>query len=251
MTAKMIEDAFVEKKPLPLASQGIKGLTLEQAYGVQDELIRLRQGKGEIVMGYKAGLTTTPAQKKFGINEAVRGTLFESMIRQPGTVYKRDFSRMFIETEIGFRFEKEVTEPVKDIKSLKSAVVSVFPAIELPDLSYTDMNLAKGCDIIASNVAARTVLIGKEVAKGAKELNEVNVTLFHNGREVGSGIGSNALGDQWGALKWTVNSAVSGGGKIKSGYIVITGSLTQPMPAEAGMYLADYGDFGTIEFEFK
>jgi 2-keto-4-pentenoate hydratase len=66
-----------------------------------------------------------------------------------------------IETEIGFRFGKDITETVEDIASLKKAVSIVFPAIELPDLYYSDMKQIIGPDIIATNVAARQVLNGK------------------------------------------------------------------------------------------
>ena len=127
----------------------------------------------------------------------------------------------------------------------------MFPAIELPDLHYSKIKEITGPDIIATNVAARKVLVGKALPVKAQDLNSVNVTLFHNGREVARGAGKNALGDQWKALQWTVNNALENGGAIKSGQIVITGSLTKMMPVKPGKYLADFGDFGTMEFEYK
>jgi len=41
------------------------------------------------------------------------------------------------------------------------------------------------------------------------------------------------------------------GGKVKDGYIVVTGSVSKMVPAKPGKYLADYGDFGTIKFEYR
>ena len=125
----------------------------------------------------------------------------------------------------------------------------MFPAIELPDVAYTDMKLITGSDLIATNVTARKVLIGK--AAKAKDLNAITVKLFHNAEEVTSGIGKNALGDQWEALRWTVNDVLARGGKVKNGYIVITGAISKMVPAKPGKYLAHYGDFGKIEFEYK
>ena len=249
VAAKQIDNAFFAKMPNPLVSQEIEGLTVDQAYEIQDEVVKLREGKGEVVFGYKAGLTSAPAQKKFGAKEAVRGTLFKSMLRWPGRLYKKDFIRMFIETEIGFRFGKDITEPVDDIKSLKKAVSIVFPAIELPDIAFTDMKKIKVTDLIATNVAARKVLIGDAVR--VKDLNAVSVKLFHNGQEITSGLGKNALGDQWEALKWVVNDVLTRGGEIKNGYVVITGCISRLLPAKPGKYVADYGDFGKIEFEYK
>lgn len=247
--AQKIEDAYIAKKPAPLSSQGIEGLTADQAYEIQKKLVEIRANKGEEIFGYKAGLTSAPSQKKFGVTEAVRGTLFKSMIQWPGTMYQKNFARMFIETEIGFRLGKDITEPVEDIESLKKAVAIVFPAIELPDLSFTDMKQIKGTDIIAANVVARKVLVGDAV--WVKDVNAISVKLFHDGNEITSGVGENALGNQWEALKWVVNDVLARGGEVKEGYIIITGCVSKLLPAKPGKYVADYGDFGKIEFEFK
>lgn len=248
---KNINNAFASLTPYPMASQEISNLTVDQAYDIQNDFIEVRKNKGEMVIGYKAGLTAAPAQKRFGLSEAVRGTLFKSMLRWPGTLFKKNYGRLFIETEIGFKFSKDITEPIKDIESLKKAVSIVFPAIELPDLFYSDMKQLNGPDIIATNVAARQVLIGKAMPVRAQDLNAVSVKLLHNGQQVASGVGKNALGDQWKALQWAVNNVLAKGGEINNGYIVITGSLTKMMPVKPGKYLADFGDFGTMEFEYK
>ncbi len=246
-----IEAAYVAKKPYPLASQEIKDLSVEKAYEVQRAFVAAMVKKGEKIAGFKAGLTAEPVQTRFGMKEPVYGTLFASMLRKPGTVRLKDFSKMFIETEIGFRFKKDILKPVKDTEELKSAVAIAFPAVELPDVSYTDMKALKGTDLIASNVAGRKVLIGKAAPFKSRDLNQVKVTLTLDGKEVTSGFGKNALGDQWEALKWTVNNVLANGGEIKEGHIVITGVLSKIVPASAGAYKADYGDFGSIEFVCK
>lgn len=251
MLVKEIGKAFSEKTPYPMPSMKIKNLTVDQAYDIQTGFVKTMQSRGETVMGYKAGLTAVPAQKRFGVSDAVRGTLFTSMLRWPGTLYKKNYGRLFIETEIGFRFGKDITEPIQDTASLKKAVSIVFPAIELPDLYYSDMKQITGPDIIATNVAARRVLIGKALPVKGRDLNAVLVKLFHNGQEIADGMGKNALGDQWQALQWTVNHVLAEGGEIKNGYIVITGSLTPMMPLKPGKYLADFGEFGTMEFAYK
>jgi 2-keto-4-pentenoate hydratase len=249
MIAQEIEEAYMNKKPRPLVSQKYKDLTIDQAHEIQTTLINRMENKGEICMGYKAGLWAPATQKRFGLNGPVQGTLFKSMLRWPGTIYLKNHTRLFVEPEIGFRFQEDITEPVQDIKILKRAVAITYPAIELPDIAYPDMKLLRGVDLIASNVAARKVLIGN--AAKAKDLNAVTVKLLHNGQEIASGIGKNAGGDQWEALKWVVNDVLAKGGKIKDGDIVVTGILTKLTPAKPGKYVADYGSFGKIEFEFK
>jgi 2-oxo-hept-3-ene-1,7-dioate hydratase len=244
-----LEAAFLSKKAYPVISTQVEGLTVDRAYEIQAEFVKRREVGGEAVAGYKAGLTAGAVQRAFGLKEAVRGTLFKSMLHRAGTLHRKDFAGMFIETEIGYRFGRDITEPVDDIGALERAVDMVFPAVELPDLTYTDIKELKGTDLIATNVAARRVLIGE--AAGAGDLNAVTVRLFHDGREVTSGEGKNSLGDQWEALKWTVNNVLTRGGEVKSGYIVITGAISEMVRAEPGRYSADYGDFGKIEFEYR
>ncbi|OIP37268.1 MAG: hypothetical protein COX16_12795 [Deltaproteobacteria bacterium CG23_combo_of_CG06-09_8_20_14_all_51_20] len=249
--ADKVEAAYLAKKPYPLVTQEMQNITVEQAYDIQKAFVEIRKKKGDTIIGYKAGLTAAPAQAKFGLKEPVWGTLFTSMLRWPGNLRQKDFAKMFIETEIGFRFGKDINKPIKDIEELKAAIAIVFPAIELPDVAYTDMKSLKGTDLIATNVAARKVLIGKAVPFRSRDLNAVKVTLSLDGKEVTSGVGKNALGDQWEALRWTVNNVLATGGEVKEGYIVISGVISNMVPAQPGMYRADYGDFGAIEFTFK
>ncbi len=249
--ADKVEAAYLAKKPYPLVTQEIQNLTVEQAYEIQKAFVGIRQKKGDTIIGYKAGLTAAPAQAMFGAKEPVWGTLFTSTLRWPGTLRQKDFAKMFIETEIGFRFGRDITKPIKDIEELKSAVAIVFPAIELPDVAYADMKSLKATDLIATNVAARKTIIGKAVPFRSRDLNAVKVRLLLDGKEVTSGEGKNALGDQWEALKWTVNNVLAMGGEVREGYIVISGAISKMVPAQPGKYRADYGDFGAIEFTYK
>ncbi len=250
--AQMIEDAFVSKKPFPLISQEIKGLTVDQAYEIQTALVKLREGKGEEVVGYFAGITSPAAQKAFGIKEPICGVIFKSMPERTGTIYQKDFvsvGNVGLETEIGFRFGKEIGEPIKDLEFLQKAVSGIFPAIHLPQASFVDMKLLVAGDLIASNAGTHKVLIG-ETAK-VDDPNAVKVKLLYDDKEIADGIGKNALGDQWEALKWVVNGVIARGGRVKKDYIIITGLISKPVYAKPGKYLADYGSFGKIEFEYR
>jgi len=47
--AKDINNAFASLAPYPMASQEINNLTVDQAYDIQDDFIKGRVSKGEIV----------------------------------------------------------------------------------------------------------------------------------------------------------------------------------------------------------
>jgi 2-keto-4-pentenoate hydratase len=70
-------------------------------------------------------------------------------------------------------------------------------------------------------------------------------------QEVNRGKGTDALGDQWKAAVWLVNTMVESGWKMEPGHVVITGALGKMIPGRPGKYVADYGGFGKISFEIK
>jgi 2-keto-4-pentenoate hydratase len=123
--------------------------------------------------------------------------------------------------------------------------------IELPDMGFADMKQLKGVDIIAANVAAKQFILGQEKAVEEVDLNAVMVSLSLDDQEVNTGKGKDALGDQWQAALWLVNTMIKQGWKLEPGYIVITGALGKMLPGKPGKYVADYGSFGKIAFEIK
>ena len=50
----------------------------EQAYAIQSEVCRLREQRGELVVGYKIGCTSPGIQQQLGIDHPVFGRLFDS-----------------------------------------------------------------------------------------------------------------------------------------------------------------------------
>ena len=150
--AQEIEDAYINKKSRPLVSQKFKNLTVEKAYEIQTALVKLRESKGEMCMGYKAGIWSHSWQGRFRLNGPVRGYLFKSMLRWPETIYLKNHARLLIQSEIGYRFQKDITKPVEDIKDLKRAVAITYPAIGLSDFFYSSMRKLRGVDLIATNL---------------------------------------------------------------------------------------------------
>lgn len=236
-------------KPLANPSSLAPGLTLQKAYEIQKRLAEKLVDKGDKVAGFKAGLTSEGAQKKFKTNGALLGPLFASGKVEPsGKVAKKGFVRMFIETEVGYVVGKKITKPVKDVKELKTYIGAIVPAIELPDIRFADMKKLNAADIAADAVGSAKFIVGKPVAMGENDVNEVATKLSLDGKPLMEGKGSDALGDQWKALLWLVNGAVEKGWTIEPNSILITGALGKLTPAKPGKYLAEYGKLGSISF---
>ncbi len=230
---KAIVDARAAIKQFPNPSAQIPDLSVEKAYALQKKLTKALLDKGQAVGGYKAGLTSEGGQKKFGVPAPLFGPLFKAGELGPdAAVNSKDFVRLFVENEVCYVIGHKISEPVKDVESLKKMVKEVFPAVELPDLRFADMKNLKGTDIIADAVGAAKYIIGKRMPADKVDVNKVEVTMTLDGKEANKGKATDALGDQWKALLWLVNGVVAQGYPIEPGQIFITGAMGNMIPGK-------------------
>jgi 2-keto-4-pentenoate hydratase len=249
--AVLILEAERGNKPLPVLTQNYPELSIEEAYDVQAEYVRLKLG-GDEIAGYKAGLTSKAAQEKFGVNNPVSGVLFSSGTHESPTVIEGSkFRGLMIETEIGFVVGKPIKEKIPDAASLREHIVAVLPVVELPETGFADMKKIKAQDIIAANVGSAAFITGAQKPLAGADLDGITVKLVSGGEALNHGKGSDALGGQWEALLWLVNSVVEHGWAIDKGSILLTGSLGKVVPANPGRYEARFGELGNVSFEIR
>lgn len=250
--ATMLIRAEYDRQLIPLLTQSYPDLTVDGAYQVQKTYITMKLAGGDKIAGFKGGLTAAGVQKRFGMNAPVTGVLLESGKLTGSPVLERSrYGALMLETEVAFIIGEPIRETVPDIASLRPKIRAVLPSIEVPDLGVTDMKLLKAQDLIACNVSARQFILGQEIDPTTFDLADVRVTLYHNGAAINSGSGSDALGDQWNAALWLVNSMIEQGYAIEPGQVLMTGALGAMLPGKPGHYAADFGSFGRIEFEVR
>ncbi len=227
-------------KPVPLPSAAIPNLTVDQAYNIQKQFVSKLVQDGGVVAGYKAGLTSAPAQKKFKAPGPVTGVLLQDMQIINGKVVSKPYTKMMLEVEIGYRLNGDVKTPTTP-ETVKSLVDFIMPAVEVPDLNFATFKGLAFTDIIADNVGARGFILGNPKNVDKVDPNGVTGQLFMDGKALGGAVpGRAALGDQWKALSWSLNNVLAKGGEIKKGMVVITGSLGRMYPGKPGSYKAVY-----------
>jgi 2-keto-4-pentenoate hydratase len=232
---------------IPLVSSTHPNLSIAQAYLVQSDYVKKRLA-GEKPAGFKAGLTAKSVQQKFNVNEALAGVLFTNGdLTNIPSIKRSQFKRLMLETELGFEIGKTITAPIANLTELKSFIKAVFPVIELPDLGFKAK--PKGIDIIAANVGSAAFIKGQPMTHFAQmDLNTLTVTMTKDGEVVNAGQGSDALGNQWKAALWLVNTVIAQGWALEPGQFLITGAMGKMITAEIGDYLADFGELGNIGF---
>ena len=212
----------------------------EEAYLIQDDFVALRaEDKGGIV-GYKIALSTEAMRRFVGVEEPQAGALLQRTIyRSPCTLRAADYVRLIVEFEIAVELADDL--PVADAPFTRArvaaAVGAVMPAIEIADDRAADYaRLARApLDLIADNCWNEGAVLGAPVRDwSALDLATVRGVARINGREVGHGVGAEALGHPLDAVAWIASNLASRGRGMLRGDVVITGSLVTTKPAKAG-----------------
>jgi 2-keto-4-pentenoate hydratase len=248
--AEQLWQSHLHQQRIPLVSSRVPNLSVEQAYLVQRDYVNKRLADDKLA-GFKAGLTSSVGQQKFNVNQPLAGILFGSGdLTGAELIQLSHFKRLMLETELGFEIGKPITDPISNTAELKQSIQAVFPVIELPDLGF--IGKPTGVDIIAANVGSAAFIKGKPFFNVTDlDLNSLTVTLTRNGDTVNVGQGAEALGDQWQAALWLVNTIVAQGRTLEPGQFFITGVMGNMISAKPGEYLADFGPLGTMSFSVK
>ena len=216
-----------------------------QLYMVQKHYVALRVADGVAVSGFKGG---------FVPRAPVGGVLFDDGALAPGaSIRAQDYRRLVIEAEIAFNFCRAVDAPLADIASLREAVCTVAPALEVVAAAFADFaalrqdfnHLRRA--LIPTSVGAWQYVLGAPVPAADAELAALPVRMTHDGETLGQRKLETAP-DLWQALLWVVNDFVLREGYgIAPGQFIIPGNLTGIHVGEPGEWQADFGALGTLE----
>ena len=210
--------------------------TMDDALCMQGKLVERLATEGGEPIGYKVGLTSKPAQERFGATAPVRGVLLDGMIVDDGASVGRFASRGLYEADLLVTVRSDeinlATTPMEVLRHLES----VQPFIELADLVVAEGQPLTPETITGFNVGARMGVAGDEVRARATqsfldELETMTVRLSTSeGGEVMSAPGRAVLGHPLNAVLWLLDDGV----KLEAGDVVSLGSFGAPQPAKPG-----------------
>src|SRR6266480_1700850 len=107
-------------------------LTTVQAYALQAEIARLREERGERVIGYKVGCTSRPIQAQLGVKEPIFGRLFDTECQPSGVhLSSARYANLAVEGEIAVRLSRDLLSEPLSAEASREAIALVFPVIEL------------------------------------------------------------------------------------------------------------------------
>jgi len=229
------------------------GMSVEDAYRVQNSWRERCEASGRRLAGRKIGLTSRAMQAATGITEPDYGIIFEDMILENGATLRWDeFTHPRVEVELAFKLGKDISGPGATIFDVLDATDYVIPALEILD-SRIEMEGRTIVDTISDNAAlGAMVLGGSPVRPMDVDLRWISAILYKNQTVEETGVGAGVLNHPAAGVYWLANKIAAHGDGLKAGEVILAGSFTRPLWVHAGdTVLADYGPLGTITCRFE
>jgi len=243
-----LSESYVTGAPYTPPSKTLGAFDLDRGYELQRAYIA-EWCKRDTLAGFKAAVTAPPMQKAFGLPGPVTSVLFARGVRNNNSeVSLGDFRGLLVETELCYRLNTTVSQPVADIEAVKALVARVSPAFELADPGFGSDTFT-GEDLVATNIACGGWIEGDEFDWRNTDLDAITVDLTHNGEPLHSAAAGSVIDGQWPALLWLINQSVAQGYKITPEHFLITGAIGAAHPGKPGHYVAEFGGAGSISFE--
>jgi 2-keto-4-pentenoate hydratase len=241
--ARLLADAWLAGATIDLPA-ALLPADRAAAYAIQDEIARLLAADpANAVAGWKVGATSAGVQKAEGYDGPIPGRVFASMVyASEAELPPSRCSNAAIEAEIAFLFAAapRMADKPHTWTSLAD-YVALLPAFDITGTRYslrcrTDWDgRQKMLAGIADNGNGGAVVLGAPAADWQMvDLMQLAPALRVNGGDPAAKLRGDARTDPRDALVWTVNHVYARGFTLAAGDVVLTGSLIQPQPLQAG-----------------
>jgi 2-keto-4-pentenoate hydratase len=204
------------------------GMTPDEAYALQGEVVRLRVERGEQVVGYKIGCTSQAIRDQLGMREAIFGRLFDSECWPAGSRLSHDrFASLAIEGELAIRIADDLPDATLSDEEYVQAVGSVFPVIELHHY-VLPAEANRAAALIASGGMHAGFVVSERETRCSGEVPEVTeLDVFIDDRQVGTTEAPWTMGGPAATLRWLSQRLRERGLRLLKGQVILTGS---PLP---------------------
>jgi 2-keto-4-pentenoate hydratase len=228
-------------------------MTVADGYAIQQAFVEMLLADGDRVIGYKAGLTSIPMQRRFGVDTPDYGPVLASTVYADGDTVSLDaFIAPLIEAEIVFRLDTRLAGPGVTNGQARAAIADVTAGLEIVDSRISDWRV-KLPDTVADLASTGAVALAERSVPVAHiDPRLVGMVLTRNGELVATGAGAAALGDPVDVVAWLANTLSEYGVALEAGHVIMTGALHAAVAMSHGdEFVAEFDRLGRLTLRVK
>lgn len=227
-------------------------LTIEDAYGIQQQLIARRLDDGERIVGKKIGVTSVAVMNLLGVDQPDFGILTDAMVYNSSeAIAASALIQPKAEGEIAFVLKHDLSGPGVTVAEVLRATEGVMACFEIVDSRIRDWKI-KIQDTVADNASCGVFVLSDRLVPVAEvDLSLCGMVLEKNGEIVATGAGAASMGSPAVAVAWLANTLGRLGMSLKAGEVILSGSLGPMIPVTAGDNLrVSIGGIGSCSVRF-
>jgi 2-keto-4-pentenoate hydratase len=207
---------------------------------------RLRSGERPV--GWKVGFGSPDAMERLGTDAALVGFLTDaSLIDSPARVSVRGWTAPVLEPEVAVHIGADLS-PGGDVAGARRAIAALGPAFELADVDPPPDEVEA---ILAGNIFQRHVVLGPADPNASPDALRARVRA-PDGEEREIEDPQALTGDIVGTVRHVADLLGALGETLRSGEVVICGSIVPPIPVAPGDELSYALDpVGSVSIRFE
>ena len=224
---KILED-YDSKNPSVIFKDKIK-ITNEDALTIQSNVARLRENRGEEIIGYKIGCVSKDTQKKMGFNQPACGYLWKSELYKSGAeLNKKDYTNPAMEAEFGVILNRDIKPELASFVYILESIEGIYPLIEIHNLVFHG-DEPYGAELLANNAIHVGVVLGTET-KIPSDKTETDLKLIYDQKIMDTWNNKIWPNDMLSELEWLVRERAKNDNYLKKGDLILTGAYGFPVP---------------------
>ena len=245
-------DALKARRPVEPITSRHPGISIDDAYGIQQRLLTRRVADGEKIIGKKIGVTSKAVMEMLGVGQPDFGMLTDAMwYRDGATVDASALIQPKAEAEIAFRLKRDLKGPGVTAGDVLGATESVFACFEIVDSRIRDWKIQIQ-DTVADNASCGVFVVSEvPIDPNRVDLLGCPMTMEKNGVVVAMGTGVATMGSPLNAVAWLANELGRLGVTLRAGEIILSGALGAMTPVAKGDWLRmNIGGIGACAVSF-
>jgi 2-keto-4-pentenoate hydratase len=206
-----------------------KIITNEDALLIQSNVARLREKRGEKVIGYKIGCVSKDTQKKMGFNQPACGYLWKSELYASGVeLNKKDYTNPAMEAEFGVILNRDIKPDLASFDYILKSIEGIYPLIEIHNLVFYG-NEPYGAELLTNNAIHAGVILGSET-KLPSDKTKTDLKLIYDKEVIDTWNNKIWPNDMLSEMEWLVKEQAKKNNYLKKGDLILTGAYGFPVP---------------------
>ena len=233
--AELLENAELQAHDVVKITDAHPEMDWDDAYAIQNEILRRKLARGNRVVGLKCGLTSHAKMKQMGVETPCFGFLVDYFtVADGGEVKIKELIHPKVEPEIVFVLKQALKGPGCHVGAVLAATDFVMAGIEVIDSRYRDFKFDLKSVIADNCSSSRYVLGGMALPIADLDLRTLGVVMEKNGQVVSIGAGAAVLGHPAAAVAMLANHLGARGEEIPAGTMILSGGVTEAVSVAAG-----------------